>query len=251
MRKVFFTGALVSLVIILFSVGFVHAQQSSSSKYQVNEVFFGTGSVDTCQGVNPVDNDYCALMTAGELTIGNTKGTQFQAYGGFNTARQPSLEIAVLNSSIDLGLVKATTTGTGTAQFQVKAYLAQGYNIQIAGDPPKNGSHTISAMSARGPSTIGAEQFGMNLVANGGVPGSANPAQDPDATFAFGFANNDTGMVYNVPNEYKFANGDVIAKSLSSSSYTKYTISYIMNVNSVTPGGSYKTFHTVVATAAY
>lgn len=243
----------LSAILLLSFTPLANAQQATSPKYQVNEVFFGTGGIDTCDGVNPAENDYCALMTAGELTIGNTKSDQYQAYGGFNTTRQPSLEVAVLKSDVDMGLIKPDTTGVGTAEFQVKAYLASGYTIQIAGTPPMNGTRSVAAMGTRGVSQKGVEQFGMNLTQNTFIAGSANPSQDPDNTFAFGFANNDTatGMVYNVADEFRYVNGDIIARSESSTSYTKYTISYIMNVSSVTPGGSYKTSHTVVATAKY
>jgi hypothetical protein len=78
----------ISLVTIVLATSWsataVFAQQSSSSSYQVNEVFFGTGGeLNACSG------SYCSKQSAGELTVGNTKGTAFQAQAGFNTDRIP------------------------------------------------------------------------------------------------------------------------------------------------------------------
>jgi len=50
---------------------------------------------------------------------------------------------------------------------------------------------------------------------------------------------------------YKYLNGDVVAFSTQSSSYTNYTISYIFNVSNVTPGGSYLFHHVLVATSTF
>lgn len=71
-------------------------QQACSSgpvKYGVSETFFGSGGLDTCPTVG--SNAYCAKMSAGELTVGNTKGNQFQAQAGFNTDRTPYIEAVV------------------------------------------------------------------------------------------------------------------------------------------------------------
>lgn len=255
--------AVSATILLIFAPGLAYAQQSSSGHYSVNEVIFGTGGQDYCPKLTGETSigAYCAIATAGELTIGNTKSTQFQAYGGFNTARAPFIEVDMLQPVVDLGVIKTTKTGYGTAQLQVKAYLTSGYAMQIYGSTPTNGTYSIAAMSSLGASTMGTEQFGMNLAANSVVLqpamaatnfGSA-PTQDPDTTFAFGYANNDTGsnMVYNTANSFKYTSGDIIAKSSASSSFTKYTLSYIMNITALTPGGSYSTNQTIVATATY
>ncbi len=65
-------------------------QQSCSSTYGVSESFFGSGGVDTCPTIG--GNEYCAKQSAGELTVGNTKGGQYQAQAGFNTDRTPYIE---------------------------------------------------------------------------------------------------------------------------------------------------------------
>ena len=251
------------LLACLFGLtGGVFAQQSSSSNYSVNEVFFGTGSTNTClEWAQNAGKTYCAKQSAGELTVGNTSSNNYQAQAGFNTDRTPWISIGIVGSpNVDLGVLAADETKAATAQFRVSAYLSHGYSVQVVGPPPTYGGHTLAAMN-NAASSIGTEQFGINLRANSvgtATPSTfgADPAQDPDypaQPFGFGAANDDTGsgQVYDVANQFRYASGDVIAKSAKSSSYTLYTISYIANITGLTPAGEYKTAQSLVATATF
>ncbi|QQS18676.1 hypothetical protein IPL68_01130 [Candidatus Saccharibacteria bacterium] len=227
-------------------VAVTFAQQSSSSSYQVNEVFFGTGGeLNACSG------SYCSKQSAGELTVGNTKGNQFQAQAGFNTDRIPWLEIDVTKSAVNLGDITPTSTGYDYASFTVKSYLAHGYVVQIYGSTPTNSGHAITPLATAGAINPGTEQFGINLRDNTAPNIGADPVQRPDGTLSgpFSFGTYATG--YNTPDTYKYVSGDVIAESLSSSGYTDYTISYIMNITAITPGGTYTTNQSVVATSTF
>ncbi len=227
----------------------VFAQQSSSNTYQINEVFFGTGGeLNACSG-----NQYCAKQSAGELTVGNTKGNLFQAQAGFNTDRTPWIEVEVTKAVVNLGTVTATSTGFDYAAFTVKAYLTDGYVVQVYGPTPTNSGRAIAAPSTATPSTAGTEQFGMNLTDNTTPNIGANPVQRPDSTFSFGVANSNVGTdeVYNSPDNFKYESGDVIALSQTSSGFTDYTISYIMNISDITPGGTYATGQAIVATGTF
>lgn len=248
--------------------GVAIAQQASSPKYQVNEVFFGTGGSNTClEWAQNAGKTYCAKQSAGELTIGNTTGNQYQAQAGFNTDRTPWIEIVVQTPSVNVGVLSATHPNIGTAQFYVKSYLSSGYVVQTWGGPPKNGARGFATQSTPTGSAPGTEQFGINLAANTAISGALNgsgvatpnfgaaPTQDPDDTFGFGQANDGTSgginQVYNTPNQFKYTDGDVIAFSPSSSGYTHYTISYLFNITPVTPGGTYTMKQSLVATATF
>lgn len=222
----------------------VSAAQTSSANYQVNEVFFGSGGeLHACSG-----NDYCAKQSAGELATGRTSSANYAAQAGFNTDRSAYIECTVSNTNVDLGTLTPDTTATATATFSVKAYLAHGYSVVNASDPPTNGSYTMRAMNIPAGSSTGSEQFGINLVANTlPVTFGANPVQSPDNTFSFGQVSSD----YSSPNMYKYAKGDIVAFSTSSSSATTYTVSYLFNIGHVTPGGQYVLHHVLVATATY
>lgn len=234
---------LVSIAGVLLLPVSVVAIQSSSNNYQVNEVFFGSGGqLEACSG------SFCSKQSAGELTTGRTASPNFVAQGGFNTDRLPYLEFTVGTTNVDLGELTSTTTKTANATFNVKTYLAQGYVVTNASDPPKNGSYTMKTLTIPTASAVGTEQFGINLVANTSpVTFGANPTQEPDSTFGFGQATAD----YSSPNQYKYAKGDVVAQSSLSTSYTNYTVSYLFNISNVTPGGSYLLQHNLVATATF
>lgn len=236
-------GAMLSLLVLAL-LGVQHAlAQSSSTNYQVNEYFFGTGGE-----LDPSSPNYKAKQTTGETAIGNQSSTSYQAQGGFNTTDTPYLEFVVNSGSIDLGNLSTSSTATTTATFYVRAYLSSGYQVTAESAPPKNGGYTINALSSPTASATGSEQFGINLVANTSPTSfGANPSQNPDSSFSFGAAA--TG--YDTANQYKYVQGDAVALSTKSSGRTDYTISYIFNISSTTPGGQYSFSQNLVATATY
>lgn len=241
---------IASLLVLLLAGGVVFAQQSQSSQYQVNEVFFGTGGE-----LNACSTTYCSKQSAGELTVGNTNSTSYQAQAGFNTDRTPYIESTLVGTgAVDMGVLTPDVTKTGTVQFKVKAYLTSGYTVQIVGNTPTNGSESLDAMSGA-TSQVGSEQFGMNLRANNVATATpttfgADATQDPDyPADPFGFGTVDA--TYNTTNNFTYLSGDIIASSTKSSSFTLYTISYIANISAVTPGGTYQTNQSIVATATF
>jgi len=236
------TTAVVLAVLCTPAIAF--ASQTSSSHYQINEVFFGSGGE-----LNSCSTNYCSKQSAGETAVGKTcsSGT-LCAQAGFNTDRYPYIEMTVSNTSIDLGTATATTTKTATASFSVKAYLAEGYDVVTASPPPTNSGYTIHTDSTPQVSSVGTEQFGINLVANTSpATFGANPVYVPDSTFSFG----QVDANYSTPNQYKYQQGDRVAFSQASSSFTTYTVAYIFNVSNVTPGGLYTMQHVLVTTATY
>lgn len=222
----------------------VLAAQASSSNYQVNEVFFGSGGE-----LNGCSTSYCSKQAAGESSVGNTASANYQAQGGFNTDRQPYLEFTVSTTNIDLGKLSTATTKTATASFTIKAYLSHGYSVVNASDPPSNNGYIMQAITtAPTASSAGTEQFGINLVSNTSpITFGADKTYTPDSTFSSGQVSAD----YSNHNMFVYRKNDVIAYSNASSSYTNYTISYIFNISSVTPGGTYELHHVLVATATY
>ncbi|HVX24238.1 MAG TPA: hypothetical protein VG992_02750 [Candidatus Saccharimonadales bacterium] len=240
--KIIAGGALASLLISPV----VWAAQASSTHYQVNEVFFGSGGQ-----LNACSTTFCAKQALGETVVGNTKSDHFQAQGGFDTDRTPYIEFSVGTVNLNLGNLSATAPTVANATFTVKAYLAHGYAVYNASPPPTNGSYQLASLTTPTPSIAGTEQFGMNLRQNSQPTSFGDdPQYIPDSTFSFGkVADN-----YNQPDLYMYADSGAdseIAYSDSSSSDTTYTISYIFNISHVTPGGTYVMHHVLVATATY
>lgn len=235
---------LSALVMVLCPA--VSAQQSSSTNYSVGEVFFGSGGE-----LNACSTSYCSKQSAGEMGVGKTSSTNYSAQAGFNSDRQPYLELIVTSSSTNLGILSVGSTATATGTFSVKSYLASGYVVKTASDPPTNtlpNHPVLTPLSTPTASAAGTEQFGMNLVANTSpTTFGANPAQIPDSTYSFGAA----ASGYNTPNLYKYVKGDTIASSNKSSGETDYTISYIYNISNVTSAGYYNFTNVLVATSTF
>ena len=226
---------ILGIVFVTASVAATAYAQSSSESYMVNEYFFGSGGeLDACS------TSYCSKQAAGEVTVGSTSSDFYMAQAGFNTTDVPLLEVAV-NGSVDFGVLSAQSTATGTATVQVRTYLASGYDIIVAGDPPKYGAaHTLDRLESPDPASAGTEQFGINLVENTTLGIGSDPEQvpdDPSNPFSFGYA----ATNYNVDGAFMYEDGDVVAKSDSSSGQTNYTVSFIANMSGATPAGQYTT----------
>ena len=225
----------LSVLVVLAYTAPALAAQSNSANYGVSEVNFGSGGE-----VRGCSTTFCARQSAGDLVVGNTKGTQYQAEAGGVTNRTPYLELVVASGVIDLGEISAIETKSGTKPFTVRTYLASGYVVNVTGTPLKNktSGYELNAMSGTA-SALGTEQFGINLADNSLPDIGASPVQVPDGTFSFGKAN--TG--YATANSYKFVSGDTVANSdtTNGNGQTDYTMSVIANAATTTPGGRYNT----------
>jgi hypothetical protein len=216
---------------------------ANSTHYQINEsVLGGTGSI------NGSSTNYKALSSVGAPAVGgqypaggNSSSTNYQINGGYVTTHDPALSFAVNGgTSINFGSLSTATTSTATSTFDVIDYTSYGYIVQIAGTPPQSGSHTLAAMSGSA-STIGTEQFGINLKAN------TIPSVGANASGGLGVA----ASGYSTANSYKYNNGDTIASAPKSSAQTNFTVSYIVNAAPTTPGGTYTGALTLICTGTY
>ncbi len=260
---------LCMFVLLLGEPVIVHAtcdpsQQSCSTNYGVGQAQFGTGG----QYCDPNDlahsahsANYCAGISVGDLGDGNTTnglgsgGHQANAGSAGVVDRLPSLQLIVNASSTDVGYLSPSSATTTTGTFSVKSYLASGYIVQIASDPPKSsglGGHTFSTPGSPTASAPGTEQFGINLAANTigcGAPANygADPVQIPDSSFSYGTVTSN----YNQCGKYMYNKGDTIASSASSSGETDYTISFLYNISTATQDGIYTYNGVIVATSTF
>lgn len=234
---------LAVLAVVLFAaLPSIALAQSTSPSYGVDEVFFGSGGeLDSCSG----GGEYCSKQSAGELTVGNTSSTNYEAQAGFNTTDQPLLEVAVPDAVVDFGELSVLTEGKDSATFQVRTYLASGYQVYLVGTAPKISEHTIMSIGEiQSLSTPGTEQFGINLA-------DTAPVQVPDTGFSFGqpVSPYDTGAAYAWPTATDETRA--IAGSAKSSGQTNYTITMVANMSGVTPAGEYKTALSVVVVPTF
>ncbi len=145
-------------------------------------------------------------------------------------------------NNLDLGVLSPTGASTGTTQMAAGTNGVGGYSISVLGTTMTSGNNIIAPLNTLGISNLGTEQFGMNLVANTAPlvgqgtagPGTGSPSFD-----------------YRQANQFKFANGDIVAGSTLPSDMTKYTVSYIANVTDDQKAGFYSATLTYVCLAAF
>lgn len=233
----------VCVLLLALSVGLSNgasADSLRSANYQVDESFVGSGGLIESNSAH-----FQFGGTTGDTATGNTASNSFQANAGYNTTNDPALAFAINSSSVNFGSFSSTAASVTTSTFEVSNYTSYGYVVQIVGTPPTDGSHTLAAMSTTGPSQAGVEQFGINLVAN---TSPASVGANPDhGQFGFGSATSN----YGTSNNYRYVSGETIASAPKSSGVTIYTISYLVNVSNLTPGGQYVANQVLVCTGTY
>lgn len=235
-----------TLLCLAVFVPAVRAQSSQSPNYQIDESFIGPGGTLESGSTN-------YLTAPGGQSIGNTGGAgdsgsaNFQAQSGATTTNDPSLACITNTSSVNFGALSSSVVATATATFSVLNYTSFGYVVQTVGTPPSSGSHTLANMASNAASTPGTEQFGINLVDNTSPNIGADPAQIPSSSFSYGEAANN----YDTPDSFRYVQGETIALAPKTSGQTDYTISYIVNIATTTPGGSYTGSQVLVCTGTY
>jgi hypothetical protein len=138
----------------------------------------------------------------------------------------------VSGDQINFGNFSSNNTATATSQFLTATNAGNGYSVIMDGGTLTSGNNTIASLSTPTVARKGVSQFGINLVANSIL----NVGSDPAGT--------GTGVAkpnYSQPNSYTFNDGDTIASSPSSSNFSKFTVSYVVNVSSSQPSGVYAT----------
>jgi len=240
---------LMSVCVLVLYPARVFAQTSSSTNYSVTETEFGIGGeLDTSSA------NYRAQGSAGALGVGDTSSTNYGASAGFINPNEPYLEMVVTSGTVSLGNLTDSTTGTGTGTFYIRTYLDSTYSVYTMSPTlTSEGGATINAMSSTAASSVGTEQFGINLVANTSpATFGADPVNIPDDTFADG----DAATGYDTVNQFRYVQGEAIATSPKTATNeavgrTNYTISYIANIAILTEAGTYTMNHDLVAVATY
>lgn len=231
-------------------VGNASADSSNSAHYQFIDSEVGGGGLGTSSSPN-----YQSILSTADNVVSSgssdPSSTNYTVAGGSQTPHDPTLSIAITNGAATFNSEFSTTsTATATAQFSVEDYTSYGYVVQIVGKTPSNGTHSIPAMSngSSGPTTSsqGTEQFGINLVQN--TTPSVGSAPDYGQ---FGLASAKPEPNYNTANNFYYSDGDSIASSPKSSGQITYTISYMVNVGQLTPGGVYSSNQSVICTGTF
>jgi len=232
----------LALMMSMGVVGTAAATQTSSSPhYSVTETQIGGGSQQQCS------TNYCSKSSAGDTTVGRGSSANYSAQFGSNTTDVPLLQVIAQGGNHDVGVIDNQGTATATFDLQVRNYLMNGYAVQIAGAPPSQGVHSLTALTTPSTSHAGAEQFGINLVDNTAPNIGADPYNSPDGSSATSYLKDD----YNTPDIFAYSPNATVAENLSRSGETHFTISMILNVSATTPAGQYKGAFSAVVVPNY
>jgi hypothetical protein len=244
---------LVALVAVLSLPGAALAQLQTSTSYSMNESqiggngLFNSGS--TSYQINPVSDD--GGESLGASAVGNSSSTSYQTNAGFDTTEQPGLMIVLNSPSVNLGTLSQSLATFATATFDVRDYTSYGYVVQIVGSTPSNSGHNLTALTTDTASSAGTEQFGINTVYNTVAGRGANPVQVPSSAFSFGVAGDGTHNYYTQSDKYRFNSGETIASSPKTSGDTTFTVTFLANMSTTTPGGVYSGNLDLVATGTF
>jgi len=230
----------IGIVAVLLLPLSTYAQTLESPSFRFEETTLGNGGL-----INSSSPSFQSGVSVGDTAVGSSESGNFQFEAGSQTTDDPALNFTIENGNVQFGSFTASGATTATSTFSVINYTSYNYAVHIVGNPPSNGAHTIEAMASNGPSVAGTEQFGINLVAN---TSPTSVGANPDlGDFGVGAAASN----YDTSNEYRFVSGEVIASAPESSGKVTYTISYLVNVDSLTPGGQYTANHTLICTGTY
>jgi hypothetical protein len=143
---------------------------------------------------------------------------------------------------IDFGILSTGSASVGYSQINGATNAFGGLGISMIGTSMTSGINVIPGLASPTVSLPGSSQFGLNLRANGGGLGGANPS-GPGTTLPT--------LDYNSPNQFTFNNGAVIAASPLSTDFSTLTATYLVNISPVQKPGVYTATITYVATASF
>ena len=189
---------------------------------------------------SPVEDAGLALSTSGQFGVTAYVPPFLQFCVGITITANDCSTAA--GNFIDFGVLDSSVPSVATSQMAGATNGVGGLAISVLGTTMTSGINTIPALSTPGPSVPGASQFGINLRANT-VPVVGQEPSGPGTTAPT--AN------YNIPNQFVFNNGDIIALSPLSTDFNTLTASYLVNVDPSQPPGVYTATITYVATATF
>ena len=143
---------------------------------------------------------------------------------------------------IDMGEFSRTQPKAASSEIVSATNAGSGFAITLSGTTLTSGNNIIPALTTNAPSNPGTSQFGLNLSSNSSPAIGANPSGPGSAT---------SSSPYSIPNQFRFAPGDVIAGSPTTSDKKKFTVSYLANVAGAQEAGVYTTTVSFIALANF
>ncbi len=209
----------------------------------VNSTFFirVTTYTGTDGSTGPTDTGVVAAAVTNQIVVNASVDETLTFCTGTSGITASSCAGAT-GTTVSLGSLTPSTTGSGTSQMGISTNAGSGYAITVNGTTLTSGANTITANASTAASTQGTSQFGINLRANTTPAVGADPAGAGTGAPAAG---------YNTVNQYTFNTGDQVASKASADNFRFYTVSYIANVTGAQAAGAYTTTLGYIATSTY
>lgn len=195
------------------------------------------GSTDG-SGAN-IDTGAVAFATNSVFEVGAFVPPFLQACAGLSVAADCSSSSGTI---LDLGILSASHTATGTSQFADATNSPSGAAVYGLGTTLTSGNNEITALSTNAFSAPGTSQFGINLRANVVPQVGAEPNGPGTSSPTAG---------YNSVNQFRYNSGEMLVQSPIPTDYRTFTVSYIANVGRNMPPGIYSTSLTFLAVAEF
>lgn len=207
-----------------------------------NQTFFARITLysDTAY-TTAVDTGVVAASTATQISVTASVDETLTFCSGTSGITSSSCASAT-GSTVALGTLSTSTTGSGTSELGVTTNASTGYAITINGATLTSGGNTITALASQTASTQGNSQFGVNLKDN------ATPNVGTEVS---GAGTATASANYGTVDQYRFVTGDTIASKGSQDDFRLFTVSYIANIANATVAGSYTATMTYICTATF
>lgn len=206
-----------------------------------NTTFYGIiTSYSDSAWATPLDTGTVALSTATQIQVALSVYETLTFCAGTSITGQNCGTIS--GSTVNLGTGSTTATSSGTSVFAASTNGSNGYSVTVNGATLTSGGNTITALASGGTSSVGTKQFGLNLVSN----------TTPSVGSAVSGSGSATAVAnYGTSNTFRFATGEIIASASGPTNANAFTVSYIANIDGITPPGAYTSNLTYIATANF
>ena len=206
-----------------------------------NTSFYGlVTTYSDASWTTPIDTGTVALSTAAQISVSVDVSELLTFCAGTSITGQNCGTIS--GSSVTLGNASTGSTVSGTSVFAAATNAVSGYSVTVNGATLTSGSNTITALASQTASTTGTSQFGVNLKANTTPSVGSNVSGTGTATATSNYATAD---------QFRFGTGETVASVGAPSNANTFTVSYIANIDGITPPGHYSTNLTYIATANF
>src|SRR3989338_102315 len=209
-----------------------------------------TGGIFT----NPAAGSYVTVIgrdDANDGTSNDTVSIDIRIVTAANTevsvtaTVDPTLTFSLGAATVALGTLSTSSTSSGSHTALIATNGASGFTLTYNGATLTSGGNTITAMGAANTSTIGSEEFGINL--------RDNATPDVGATVTTN-AGTCTAIAadFNTVDSFSYtASATTSLATAAAPADCVYTVSYIANIATTTEAGSYATTVTYVGTGLF